>query len=127
MLYYHKTGYACGGIITPSFFALHIEDPWKLIFSMGAGVLTYLVLEGVVRIFGLYGRQRMAGAMLIALLLGWSLSGYWKETSIWLGWVMPGLIAADIQRQGLVFTLSGLTATGIATSMIARLWTCFLM
>lgn len=121
MFYYQKTGLACGGIITPAFIALHIQSPLSLLFSLGAGFATYLMLLLLVHFSGLYGRQRLATAMLIALFFRWSLSQYWIESSLWLGWVIPGLIGADMQRQGVVTTLTATISTGIATAMAARL------
>ncbi len=121
MLYYHKTGWACGGIITPGVVAMYIGDPEKVAVSMAAGLVTWIVLEGLVRLSGVYGRQRMAAAMLIALALRYPLVSVWGETSLWLGWVVPGLIGADMQRQGMLMTLAAVVAVNIATAMGVQL------
>jgi poly-gamma-glutamate biosynthesis protein PgsC/CapC len=121
MFYYHKTGWACGGIITPGVVAMYIGDPAKVLVSMAAGLLTWIVLEGLVRISGIYGRQRMAAAMLIALALRYPLVSVWGETSLWLGWVVPGLIGADMQRQGTVMTFAGVVSVSVATAMSVQL------
>jgi len=117
MFYYHKTGWACGGIITPGVIAMYIGDPEKIVVSLAAGLVTWVVLEGLVRVSGIYGRQRMAAAMLIALALRYPLVSVWGETSLWLGWVVPGLIAADMQRQGMVATFSAVVTVSIVTAM----------
>ena len=121
MFYYHKTGWACGGIITPGVIAMYIGDPWKVAISLAAGLLTWVVLDGLVRLFSLYGRQRLAAAMLIALALRYPLVSVWGESSLWLGWVVPGLIGADIQRQGVVTTLAAVVAVSVATAMSIQL------
>jgi poly-gamma-glutamate biosynthesis protein PgsC/CapC len=121
MFYYQKTGWACGGIITPGVIAMYIGDPAKIGVSVAAGLLTWLLLELLVRFFSLYGRQRLATAMLIALALRYPLVSLWGETSLWLGWVVPGLIGADIQRQGLYTTLTGVVSVSIATVMAVGL------
>jgi poly-gamma-glutamate biosynthesis protein PgsC/CapC len=121
MFYYHKTGWASGGIITPGVVAMYIGDPSKVLVSLAAGMVTWIVLEGLVRISGIYGRQRMAAAMLIALALRYPLVSLWGETSLWLGWVVPGLIGADMQRQGMVMTLAGVASVSIATAMCVQL------
>jgi poly-gamma-glutamate biosynthesis protein PgsC/CapC len=117
MFYYHKTGWACGGIITPGVIAMYIGDPAKVGVSIAAGLLTWLILEVLVRFLSLYGRQRLATAMLIALALRYPLVSAWGETSLWLGWVVPGLIGADIQRQGLYTTLTAVVSVSFATVM----------
>lgn len=121
MFYYHKTGWACGGIITPGVIAIYIHDPLKVGISIIAGFVTWLILEALVRAFSIYGRQRMAAAMLIALALRYPLVTVWGETSLWLGWVVPGLIGADMQRQGALPTLSGVIIVSITTAMIVHL------
>jgi poly-gamma-glutamate biosynthesis protein PgsC/CapC len=121
MFYYHKTGWACGGIITPGVIAMYIGDPEKVLVSIAAGLVTWVILDILVRFFSLYGRQRLATAMLIALALRYPLVSVWGETSLWLGWVVPGLIGADIQRQGMAITLTAVAAVSIATAMSVQL------
>jgi len=117
MFYYQKTGWACGGIITPGVIAMYIGDPAKVGVSIAAGLLTWVILDVLVRYFSLYGRQRLAMAMLIALALRYPLVSILGETSLWLGWVVPGLLGADIQRQGLHTTLTAVVSVSMATVM----------
>ena len=121
MFYYHRTGWACGGIITPGIIAMYIVDPGKIAVSIAAGLLVWILLHGLVRFFSLYGRQRLATAMLIALAVRYPLVSVWGETSLWLGWVVPGLIGADIQRQGVVTTLTAVVAVSIASAISVQL------
>lgn len=127
MFYYHKTGWACGGIITPGVIAMYIGDPGKIAVSIAAGLFTWIVLDVLVRLFSLYGRQRLAAAMLIALALRYPLVTVWGESSLWLGWVVPGLVGADIQRQGLLTTLTAVVVVSIVTAMSVHLlqWVVF--
>jgi poly-gamma-glutamate biosynthesis protein PgsC/CapC len=121
MFYYQKTGWSCGGIITPGVIAMYMGDPAKVFVSIAAGLVTWVILDILVRFFSLYGRQRLATAMLIALALRYPLVSVWGETSLWLGWVVPGLIGADIQRQGMAITLTAVAAVSIATAMSVQL------
>ena len=121
MFYYHKTGWACGGIITPGVIAMYIGDPYKVGVSIIAGLITWIILDRLVRFFGLYGRQRLAAAMLIALALRYPLVSVLGEASLWLGWVVPGLIGADIQRQGVLTTLTAVVAVSVVTAMSVQL------
>lgn len=121
MLYFHKTGWACGGIITPGVIAMYIGDPWKIAVSLAAGLCIWAVLELLVRLTSIYGRQRLAAALLIALALRYPLVSVWGETSLWLGWVVPGLVGADTQRQGLLITMSAVAAVSVATVLAVSL------
>ena len=121
MFYYQRTGWACGGIITPGVIAMYIGDPWKIGVSLLAGLATFALPEMLVRLTSIYGRQRLAAAMLFALVLRYPLVSVLGETSLWLGWVVPGLMGADMQRQGLVSTLAAVVAVSIATVMAVQL------
>jgi len=121
MFYYQRTGWACGGIITPGIVAIYIASPDKLAVSLAAALVTWALLELLVRRFSLYGRQRLASAMLIALALRYPLVSVLGESSLWLGWVVPGLMGADMQRQGLVPTLAAVVAVSVATAMAVQL------
>lgn len=121
MFYYHRTGWACGGIITPGIVAIYIANPDKLAVSLAAALVTWGLLELLVRQFNLYGRQRLASAMLIALALRYPLVSVLGEASLWLGWVVPGLVGADIQRQGLLPTLTAVVAVSAVTAMAVQL------
>ena len=117
MLYYHRTGWACGGIITPGVVAMYIGDPAKVGISLLAGLVTWGLLELLVRFTSVYGRQRLAAALLIALALRYPLVSVWGESSLWLGWVVPGLVGADLQRQGALPTLSAVVSVSTATAL----------
>jgi poly-gamma-glutamate biosynthesis protein PgsC/CapC len=117
MLYYQRTGWACGGIITPGVIAMYIGDPVKVGVSLLAGLVTWGLLELLVRLTSVYGRQRLAAALLIALALRYPLVTVWGESSLWLGWVVPGLVGADLQRQGALPTLTAVASVSIATAM----------
>lgn len=117
MFYYHRTGWACGGIITPGVIAMYAGDPLKIAVAVLAGFATWLLLEALVRFTGLYGRQRLAAAMLIALGLRYTLVTVLGEASLWLGWVVPGLLGADMQRQGVLNTLAGAVSVSVAAAL----------
>lgn len=120
MFYYSRTGWTCGGIIVPGILALYISDPVAVVFSLVMGIAVSFLLVIPLRFFGLYGRQRIASAMLIALLLKLILVTFNWQGTIWLGWVVPGLVGADIQRQGIIETLSGAVSVSIASVMAVQ-------
>jgi hypothetical protein len=125
MYFYRQTGWGVGGIITPGVLAMHWADPMQIGVGLACGFAVWLGLIGLNRIFGLYGRQRIAAAMLLALALRMGLGFFWPMQSLWLGWVVPGLFGADLQRFGLgpaiLGTLSTALAAGFAAQILFRL------
>ena len=122
MFYFRQTGESPGGIITPGLVAMRFSNPQALCLSLGAALLLGVALRLFFRRFPVYGRQRVAFAMLCALAVRLSLPGEWGgEGFPWLGWVVPGLVAADVERQGIAATFSGLASVSVAASWGASL------
>ena len=124
MFYFRQTGESPGGIITPGLVAMRFSNPQALGLSLGVALLLGLALRFFFRRFPVYGRQRVAFAMLCALVvrLALPIEGV-REGFPWLGWVVPGLVAADVERQGIAATFSGLASVSIAVSWGASLVT----
>ncbi len=122
MFYFRQTGESPGGIITPGLVAMRFSNPQALCLSLGAALLLGVALRLFFRRFPVYGRQRVAFAMLCALAVRLALPGEWGgEGFPWLGWVVPGLVAADVERQGIAATFSGLASVSVAASWGASL------
>ena len=127
-----RTGWNCGGMITPGLLAQYSDRPMVCLWGILSGIALAPILHVLAQRWRLYGRERVGAAMLLALclrpFLGLSLfSGL--VPAFWLGWVIPGLVAADVQRQGLWITLAGIVSTSVAASFAASLlfglWTLF--
>ncbi len=121
--YYQRTGFSCGGIITPGVAALFINAPLNLLVAFVAALAVWGTLELVVRRFGVYGRQRLVVAMLLALAIRWPLLDLPGAESLWLGWVIPGLVGADLQRQGALATLPAVISATVVTAFVVALVT----
>jgi hypothetical protein len=88
------------------------------------GVALTPVLHVLARRWSLYGRERVGVSMLLALCLRPLLSlplflGFVPE--FWLGWVIPGLVAADMQRQGIGITAAGIVSVTVAASFASSI------
>ena len=122
LFYFQRTGYSPGGIITPGFIALELASPEKVAFALVSGCAVSALLVLVVRTWGFYGRQRTGVAMLIALALKMIAGSVLPASNLWIGWVIPGLIGADIQRQGFLPTIAAAMSSAFAASFGAVLF-----
>lgn len=121
MLFFHRTGYSPGGIITPGLIALELGSPRSLAVALLVALGVSAVLSLAVRFACLYGRQRTAAALLAALAFRAAAGVCLPFADHWIGWVAPGLIGADMQRQGVLPTAGATLATSLATAMAAHL------
>lgn len=122
MVIYGRTGISPGGVITPGVLAFSLGTPGRIAGAILVAFAVWACLELASRLFSLYGRQRIALAMLMALAVRIALGLGMDSWSLWLGWAVPGLMAADFQRQGPVVTialaLSGALVSAMAFSLI---------
>lgn len=114
-----RTGYGSGGLVSAGTIALTLYSPLRVGVSLLAALLIWPLLDFAVGRWGLHGRARVGWAMLMALALRLA-AGNFVQPLPWLGWVIPGLIAADMQRQGVVETLSALTAVSVLTAFASQ-------
>lgn len=125
LYFYHKTGYSPGGVITPGFLAMTLSSPRRTVAVLLCAAVVAGVLSVVVRGTGIWGRQRTGVAMLIALGVKAALDGLLPGMPLWVGWVVPGLLGADMARQGVITTAAASLATAFAASMAASLARAF--
>jgi hypothetical protein len=127
MFYYSRTGWACGGIITPGLMAISAGNLPAIGYSLIAGTGIAIVLDLLVRGYALYGRQRIAVAMVLAIAVRMATLGLFPSANLWVGWVIPALIASDMQRQGFLRTLSGVVSVTLVTLMTLETLLYFMM
>jgi poly-gamma-glutamate biosynthesis protein PgsC/CapC len=122
-------GLATGGMIVPGYVALSLgQPPVAAGRTVAVTLIVALATFGVIRILSrymlIYGRRRTVIIILVAFALGALARAIPlpidEKTSIVLipiGFIVPGLIADWMERQGLVQTISSL----IMASVIVRL------
>jgi poly-gamma-glutamate biosynthesis protein PgsC/CapC len=124
LLYAEIFGVAPGGIVVPGYLALGINDPVTVSLTLGVSLLTFFVVRVLTTVMIIYGRRRTALMILISFLLGSLVRAGLDvgrpvgpfEIDV-IGYIIPGLIAIWMDRQGIVTTLS----SSITASILTRL------
>lgn len=120
LIWSRRTGWSCGGLVTPGLLALHTGSPYRIAMALALGGLLAAPLGTLSHALGLYGRERVGAAMLLALAVRLVLTPF-VPVPFWIGWVVPGLVAADAQRQGVSMTLCGALSCAVATAFATDL------
>lgn len=119
ILFWWITGLSAGGIITPVYIFLFLNQPLRVFYTLLIGFLTYLVVCLFNRYFILYGRKRMAAGILVGVVLKLAFDyltiNYFPldYLSTIIGTIIPGLIANDIYKQGFIKTFLSLGIVSI--------------
>jgi len=103
-------GLSAGGIIAPGYVALLLDRPAALAGFLLVAAASYGVVRALGTVLMLYGNRRFAVAVLTGLTLGvgvqWaSLSAPLYVEWVGLGLIVPGLLAHQFDRQGVLPTL----------------------
>lgn len=114
------TGISAGGVVVPGYLAFYWNQPFRIVSTFIAAILSYLIIRGLSRVVVLYGRRRFMALVLAGFVIGWGM-----EWALWrippmghdiraIGFLIPGLIANDMFRQGILkTTLAALVVSGI--------------
>jgi len=125
MLFTELTGVSPGGLIVPGYIALFWDQPDRLALTAAVALVTVLVLRILSHYLILFGRRRYAlfilvgftlraGAQLILPSLFPALGGLEA-----VGWLVPGIIASDIDKQGALKTFAALGAVAAVVRLVA--------
>jgi poly-gamma-glutamate biosynthesis protein PgsC/CapC len=121
------TGLYPGGLIIPSYLVLFLDQPWRIAGTLIAALLTLAAYGLASQFWILFGRRRFVFMVLVGALwahVGLMLVPHLQAGAMEfrvIGWVIPGLMANQFERQGVVVTLAGVIVVTIATFMGALL------
>jgi len=126
--FYEIVGLSPGGIVVPGYIALFLDQPIRILITLLAALLTYFIVSKLSNYIILYGRRRFLAMILIGFLLKWlieeiiitiPISGIELRS---IGYIIPGLIANEMRRQGIMPTIYSLVTVSIIVRLILLLF-----
>lgn len=116
-----------GGIIVPAYLALFLDQPLRVLATVAAAFLSLAVYRVLGRRLLLFGKRRFVLLVLLGAL--WSQLWFLVFPAIFpmvsglrvIGWVIPGLLANQLERQRAVPTLAAMTGVAVLTYTLSRL------
>ena len=122
LLLSESMGVVAGGIIVPGYIALHLQDLPSVFLTFFISFLTYLIIYILSKKLLIYGKRRLILSLLLAFLLGLAFRTFVQINIDYVGFIIPGLIASWMDRQGVVRTISVI----LIESSIVHLFLMFL-
>jgi gamma-polyglutamate biosynthesis protein CapC len=126
LLFTEVFGLAVGGMIVPGYVALSLTHPVDVVLTLTAGLLTFVVVHSLSTVIILYGRRRTVLTILVGFMMGTLLDSLMRGAGVGagsaqefqvIGFIIPGLIALWLDRQGVVETILSL----VTASAVVRL------
>ncbi len=129
LLYSEVTGVLPAGLVVPGYLALYFDQPAQILFIFFLSTLVFAVVRwGIGRVVILYGRRLFAAMILTAVICRIALELVSPIITATLfshqgvGFIVPGLIANAIHKQGLTVTLTGTFLVSGLTFLIMLLY-----
>ena len=130
LMFSEMLGLTAGGMVVPGYVALYLDRPLVIIITLIICYFTYLIVYFLGTFSIVYGRRRTVLMILVGFAMGALLRTFGAlelpVTTIDLtviGYIIPGLIAIWIDRQGLIESFSALIIASVIVRMVLILIT----
>lgn len=117
------TGFSPGGVVAAGYLAMFLDQPSAIVETLAAALVTF----GIVRLLDvrliLYGRRRFTVFVLTGMLVSQGAMLLTRGGAplgigiLVIGFLVPGLVARDFDRQGILPTLPALVLAVILTRL----------
>ena len=114
LIFFELTDISPGGIIVPSVLVLYISRPERLLITLFISLITFGFVKLLSRFVLIYGKRRFAILIIVSiafnflfgLLLNAISSGLITVSAV--GYIIPGIIASTLYKQGIKRTMPAL-------------------
>jgi poly-gamma-glutamate biosynthesis protein PgsC/CapC len=120
-------GVSAGGLVSPGYLAFFLDEPLRLAATLVLATAIYFVMRLLYRFMIIYGKRRFMATMLLSILGTWAFERLFFSSHLLaqdirtIGYIIPGLIANDMLRQGVVKTIVAALLCAAAVHFILML------
>ena len=128
LVFHEVFGLAAGGIVVPGYIALNFHDPYKLAGTLIVALVVWAFIKVIGQFVFVYGRRRMVLAVLLGFIFGYISRQVFSVNADALpleaiGYIIPGLIANWMERQGVYKTITTVLMGGAMVRLLVILVT----
>ncbi len=123
-------GLTAGGMVVPGYIALYLDQPLVVALTLLVSYLTYFIVHSLSTLMMIYGRRRTVMMILVGFAMGALIRSFGYITLpkatvdlTIVGYIIPGLIAIWIDRQGVVESFCALIIASVIVRIILILIT----
>lgn len=130
VIFSETLGLAAGGMVVPGYMALMIHEPLRIGGTIAVSLFTFFVIKLLSNYMFIYGRRRTVLVILVGFVFGWISrhffvidlpSGGAVEFQA-VGYIIPGLIANWMERQGVIQTLTTMIVAAILVRLLIMIF-----
>lgn len=123
LIFSELTGLSPAGLVVPGYIALCLQTPVRVVYTLAIALLSWIAAKALSRWMILYGRRRFAVLILLSFLLNELIvgAGILPYDPGMIGVLVPGIIANEVEKQGLVKSLLSLSIV-VGLLVLVMLW-----
>lgn len=125
LVFTELTSLVPGGIIVPFYFALYLDDPVKILATVISALIAMAAVKFLSRYTILYGRRKFALYLIIGILekilftyLYFGNTYMFYNLSMTIGYLVPGILGREMEKQGVLKTLGSLTVVTLIIRLL---------
>ena len=116
-------GLAAGGLIVPGYMAMYLHHPLNVAITLFVAFATFALVRLISSVVIVYGKRRTALMILTGYVLEIIINSFGTNLSLSpdfkiIGYIIPGLIAIWLDRQGIVETFSTLITGAVIVRLV---------
>lgn len=114
IIFYEWTEISPGGIIVPGYIALFLDNPKRILITIILSIITFAVVKLLSNYIILYGRRKFSIFIITSFFLRYLMTLFFQitdlpiATTLIIGYLVPGIIARDMERQGIIKTFAAM-------------------
>lgn len=123
LIFAELTGLSPAGLIVPGYIALSLQTPRRVVYTLAVALAAWGCARLLSRWMILYGRRRFAVLVLLAFAIDAAVSafGVLPYDPGLIGVLVPGIMAQEMEKQGLVKSLLSL-AVVVGLLVLIMMW-----
>ena len=117
-------GILSGGLVSAGYLAFFVDQPLRIAATVGLSIMIALLVRVISQWLILFGRRRFVLTILLSLAVAWLFEKFSFRINLIpqdlriIGYLIPGLIANDMVRQGIIKTLLSLLLSAAAIRLV---------
>ena len=123
-------GILSGGLVSAGYLAFFVDQPLRIAATLGLAIVIAVLVRLISGAAIVFGRRRFVLSILLGIFIAWLFERFPYRFNLIpqdfriIGYLIPGLIANDMVRQGIIKTLLAvlLSAAAIRLVMLAVMY-----
>lgn len=124
VVFFELTQISPGGIIVPGYVAMLLDEPARVAMTITLSLTTWGAVRLLSEVVILFGRRRFAVFIIVSFLLRYLIGLTTVSVDLpgsvpaVIGYLVPGILAHEIDRQGAVKTLASMMLVAVALKLV---------